>query len=646
MTVYAIGAAVSLPLNQRDIRSFGAKVDARYLTGLNASGSTITASTSLFQASDVGKTIAIFGPAGVTTKRTVATYISATQVTTTTSAGAITGPARGIVGTDDTAAWQAAIDWAAGRITGGVILASGEGVSLVAGPQVSGTVTATNPNAPGATYPYSGQLVIPAYSLSAGPGMRTVQILGDVTPASASLPGTDVEPYSTGFQIFSTVTDADDGFMIDAISHPFGTLYSPTPVTMVMFLAKRLTFRKRAEQAAAGGGGGLNLYACISAFVEDISIDVLENGAIGTGSVSSGATSRKGTALVLPADQNASLATARNVNIWGYAKGIEHGEHAIIDGGNIQDCGAGLAPGRIASGGGLGVHGTEYRMPYVGRCTTVIEPVGTGNRTVQGTIQVEVGTWLIDDPSNTLRGDIALSGNVSTTGWMQIRGALNPELNVRYGDRGGRLDPSSANRIIDSLSGAGRSAFGAGDGTGHIWKPANMAVDPNGAYFTAGVGYAFAVNRQPPASRLVSATIKTSPTTSRTYAGLVLRSPSNLQTPLYLILAKTAALGGLYLYKNDGGGETLLGSSTAVVPSANTSYTVAVAIETTMKPGAGVAITVYLNGTSRITYSLSAPELALGLWTPSGVDGLYGYVGADGDDGGSRITTFSAVPLA
>jgi hypothetical protein len=56
----------------------------------------------------------------------------------------------------------------------------------------------------------------------------------------------------------------------------------------------------------------------------------------------------------------------------------------------------------------------------------------------------------------------------------------------------------------------------------------------------------------------------------------VLRSPSNRQTPLCVVLAETAALGDIYLYENDGGGETrLLGSSTAVVPSANTSYSVA-----------------------------------------------------------------------
>ena len=169
-------SAVDVPAS-RTIQSFGAQVDGRELSGISVSGTALTASASQFLPGDVGRTVVVYttnreGPAG---QAVVSEYHSATSLTLATSI-TTTSSTTGAIGTDDTTAWQAAIAWAFTSPGGGRVTYSGNGISLIAGPQVTGTVNATNGS--GATYTYTGQLLLPAvaqaahrYPCSRSPGM-------------------------------------------------------------------------------------------------------------------------------------------------------------------------------------------------------------------------------------------------------------------------------------------------------------------------------------------------------------------------------------------------------------------------------------------------------------------------------------------
>ena len=132
ITLDPTGSTVSPAPSQADIdargsmsvEDFGAKCDtfvsntvALYLnpSGSVSSGSTLFTSTSgVFSLSSVGKSISIAGAgaAGAVLGTTIASYVSPTQVNLATSASNTVSDTNFSFGTDDTAAIQAAINWA------------------------------------------------------------------------------------------------------------------------------------------------------------------------------------------------------------------------------------------------------------------------------------------------------------------------------------------------------------------------------------------------------------------------------------------------------------------------------------------------------------------------------------------------------
>jgi hypothetical protein len=92
--------------------SYGAAFDVRGAYDAVVSGgtlSTVTSATAAFVAGDTGKTYTLASTSGAVTKGTL-TYVSATSCTMSTAAGGAMTGARLIFGTDDTAAWQAALN--------------------------------------------------------------------------------------------------------------------------------------------------------------------------------------------------------------------------------------------------------------------------------------------------------------------------------------------------------------------------------------------------------------------------------------------------------------------------------------------------------------------------------------------------------
>ena len=107
-----------------DAAVHGAQLDVRGTNDAAVAGgslSTVTSATIVFSANDTGKTYVLTSTAGAVTTGTL-TYVNSTTATMSVAAGgAITG-GRIIVGTDDTTAWQDALDSA---LPGQVVDAAG-----------------------------------------------------------------------------------------------------------------------------------------------------------------------------------------------------------------------------------------------------------------------------------------------------------------------------------------------------------------------------------------------------------------------------------------------------------------------------------------------------------------------------------------
>jgi hypothetical protein len=101
-----------------NVQSYGAKGDGQLVTdgSMTAASAVLTSASSRFAAGDVGKLILVkgAGPAGVTTLvTTISAYTSATQVTLTATASTTVSGALVMWASDDTAAFQSAINAAA-----------------------------------------------------------------------------------------------------------------------------------------------------------------------------------------------------------------------------------------------------------------------------------------------------------------------------------------------------------------------------------------------------------------------------------------------------------------------------------------------------------------------------------------------------
>jgi hypothetical protein len=114
-----------------DATDYGAELDVRGVNDAATSGAvtTVTSATAAFTSADTGRTFVLTSTAGAVTTGTL-TFVNSTTATMSVAAGAAMSGARLIIGTDDTTAWQDALDAA---LPGQVIDAAGSWRSLVAG---------------------------------------------------------------------------------------------------------------------------------------------------------------------------------------------------------------------------------------------------------------------------------------------------------------------------------------------------------------------------------------------------------------------------------------------------------------------------------------------------------------------------------
>lgn len=636
------------PVAATDLSVWGIKADARLLSGASVSGTALTASTNQFVVGDVGRTVVLYkaAGAGVQGQAVVQTYNSPTSVTLATSITTISNT-YGAIGTDDTVAWQTAIN--AGYATpGGMRITSDlPCISLIAGPQVTGTVANTNGNG-SATYSYSGQLLLPANAI--GNEMSVLKIQGPLGTGNPAGGGAGIYNYidHVGLILLST---AASGNIIDVIPDPNGFSFGIGAFSYIRFDTEDVTFRT-APNAAGTGPGCLNLLAAACVDIK-ATCDVdwpFTATLMSAPPPSPGPTSNVGAAIVLPGAQNWGLVRFDGIVAY-YSKGIVHTEHAEINA-RIQACGAALAPGTAAALNRTpGDHVNYYHKVIAQACGTVLEPLSKA--LVYGMIDIEVpGIATINDPHFYLSGDLTLNvGGVSGLGnypsaWvgpcgnnLVLRTLQNP------------TPPSVLSPVVDSLQRSTAPhgiAFGLADGSNHVWyggAPGTSAflTDANGAYAPLNGAWCVQTVLNTPAytSKKISATIKSSATASRTTIGLAFRAV-NATEYLYLVLSNAAAPLGFTIGKNISGTLTAFVTNAAAV-AANTSYQIDVYVRSSVQPNADMQVTLCVGGVQYAQYTLTAAEAAIFLGT--GSDGLFAYSAtASNDNGGSRITNFNVYP--
>jgi hypothetical protein len=184
--------------------SYGAKRDGRMITdaAITTGTATLTSASGPFTSADVGKAIHIRNAAagtnvGLTT--TISAYISATQVTLAANAGATVSGQVAVYGSDDTAAWAAAVAAAvaacqANRSYYAEIVGS-NGIYMIAGAATLG----------GGSPDTRGNAQIPLPVVPPGTGQKVILRLGGAHFSAGQAHWDQTQPQMSGCVLFSTL---------------------------------------------------------------------------------------------------------------------------------------------------------------------------------------------------------------------------------------------------------------------------------------------------------------------------------------------------------------------------------------------------------------------------------------------------------
>ena len=324
--------------------------------------------------------------------------------------------------------------------------------------------------------------------------------------------------------------------MFSVIPDPYGAGADiNASMSFVQFNGRRVTFRTPYNNVD-GGAGALDLLTAASATLDECAIDIDEASSNWSGPPASpGPTSNAGTALILPGDYNWAGINVSRTTVVGYAKGIVHAEHAYLNDVGIDQCGAALAPGSLASlDRAVGYHGCVYGKVLIQTCGVYLEPLG--QRRIVGFIEIEQPeVSLINDPDGYLTGDLMIGGitySGDTTGSQLYVAACGPDLIIRNAyNPYPALGLTAVNDTLLTRATGSSTPFGLADGSGHAWSPVAPSgssavlfkIDANGAFMPPGAGtFCITVIQKTPqwTSRLISATIKTSANAGHAFAGL------------------------------------------------------------------------------------------------------------------------------
>ncbi|MFF9238387.1 hypothetical protein ACF1AY_15840 [Streptomyces sp. NPDC014776] len=412
-----------------DVTTYGAKGDGRLVTdGAMTSGSAVlTSATANFQPQDVGKAISVKGAAidGVTTLvTTIASRQSATQVTLATAAATTVSGALVIWGTDDTAAFNAAVDAAEQYLathTYAQVFApplpyviagplrtdrSGNG-QIVFGPQpMSGDQKTLHfagvaPGAPVRTWLQTQPFLAGSCLISLGVygsiNAQTNDINAHGNPAVISGPNE-----GSGYGVsatFSNTLVAITGLTIITTHSTFGLTYSAA-----------------------------NLWGCAKAYVDGLAYGTAGTVATPSTDYTSPALLGNGASvgLLLPAPGNNDHVVAPNVSCnGGYTYGIFITEHALVGRYMALYCWAGIVAIGTYRGSVGSVHAMKVISASVEACTHELYIYGPGSQGVGPIIDIdqlstESGTPNIAGTStsamNAALGRVRLTGLFTESG--------------------------------------------------------------------------------------------------------------------------------------------------------------------------------------------------------------------------------------
>lgn len=315
--------------------------------------------------------------------------------------------------TDCTAAIQAAID-AANAAGGGVVRFPNRGIYRINGPQRTGTSAQD--------YAYSGQLLLPARSMTTGP-RAVIAFEGPLMAPQVAWQVGNEPAHTSGAVLLSNATT---GYVIDGIA---GSA-SFSPITNVFGVFNNLTIRTPNNPQC----GGLNGVTLAGMSVRGCSIDVNAPGnaiTVPTGT-------RYG--LRLPANGNAAFVHVTDTQITGYPVGLSHGEHAQLNNVAVQMTGVGIRPQNLYT------HGAQYERVLLQECIIGIQArsVPGDGGTIRGFIDFEdhpgtpwQSTCFIDDPDNKLYGHLEIYSTTPLFKGYPVRGChklnLSDSLNGAVG---------------------------------------------------------------------------------------------------------------------------------------------------------------------------------------------------------------------
>lgn len=333
--------------------------------------------------------------------------------------------------TDDTAAWQDAVDaWAAAG--GGEIVSSKSGVSIIAG-ALQDTAGA------------NAQIVLPAVHVTSGEQMSLVIRGLTPPPADISVIGSVVLP--DNHLVLKSTLASGSGAVIGA-KGPSG---SPGDFTNIHLDVRNLTVRMPSNPTNTA----LDLRRVATVHLEDVVVDV------GTYDVSAitQPTSTGSCGLRLPTINNGARSTVKSVNVVGFYNGVEHSEHAILDDVNAWGCKVAFVPTAAN-------HASRYARVGAYHCERVIKPTGTHYLDVaQLAVEHAASGWLttdydVDDAANYLIGNVR---------WAAVLAGSGPHNSFTV--NGGA-------NLTTSRVGAPLSA-GGGGGSDYVYRDRLVATIPN-----------------------------------------------------------------------------------------------------------------------------------------------------------------------
>lgn len=469
---------------------YGAKGDGQIVTdgAMTASSATLISASGRFTASDVGKLVMVkgAGPAGVTTLvTTISAYTSATSVTLAAAASTTVTGALVLWASDDTAAFQsainAAVSWAqahgsAARVF--VPVSSGQfygvGGALATGGATKGNAQITLP----VIAATADKIILTIEGAVDGAGLQHWQ---QTVPQCSGSTLVSFGVFASSAAQTTSINAAGNACVIGGPSQPGGYGVSPGVFSNMHVTLRNLSI------LTTHSANGLTYSATDLSGVANAALENFAYGTTGTvagndyaspGNFSNGLCP----GLLMPASGNNDLVLIRNVTCHGgYTYGIFATEHADIYGMRILYCWAGFCPvGTYYSSVGS-THAIVASLLSIEACTYLVYIIGSGSGGIGPflhlRIDTETSTPRFGDnnsggASAAARGDIVLTGLYTASGLTldnpvgyDIRDGQRPYPNIAVSanytvstfDELVTVDASTAARTVTLPTAAGRN---------------------------------------------------------------------------------------------------------------------------------------------------------------------------------------------